>query len=108
MRTNRDYLTSYHRLSSSSHINAEETIRWLIGTYYSVVGQDPQLSIKLACETVSYSAMMTGIAVAHYIEANIAAGRALKTKLDEVTLQKTMVQLTKSIDEIASAAGSPM
>jgi len=100
------YLTSYHRLSASSHINAEETIRWLFGTYYSVVRQDPRLPEKLSLETVSYSAMMTRIAVAHYIEANIVTCRALNTKYEEVSLQKTMIQLAKSIDEIASAAGS--
>src|ERR1035437_6452417 len=102
------YLTSYHRLSSSSHINAEETIRWLFGTYYSAIGRDARLPEKLSLETVSYSAMMTRIAVAHYIEANIVTCRALNTKHEEVSLQKTMIQLAKSIDEIASDAGSPI
>ena len=101
------YLTSYHRLSSSSHINAEETIRWLFGTYYAVVGKDQQLPEKLSLETVSYSAMMTRIAVTHYIDANIATCHALNANYDDVSIQTTMARLWKSINEIASAAGAP-
>lgn len=101
------YLTSYHRLSASSHINAEETIRWLFGIHYSAVGQDSRLPEKLSVETVSFSAMMTRIAVVHYIDANIATCRALNSKYDEVSIRETLTQLSKSIDAIASAAGAP-
>ncbi|HSY17812.1 MAG TPA: DUF5677 domain-containing protein [Candidatus Acidoferrales bacterium] len=102
-----DYLTSYHRLSASSHINAEETIRWLIGIHQSAVGPDSEIQLKLSIETVSFSAMMTRIAVVHYIEANIVASQALDAKCDQAMVQEIMAKLYKSIVDIASAAGSP-
>lgn len=37
-----DYLTSYHRLSASTHLNAEETLRWLLGLYVAGTGRDPE------------------------------------------------------------------
>ncbi len=103
-----DYLTSYHRLSASSHINAEETIRWLFGIHYAGIGHDERLPEKLSLETVSFSAMMTRIAVFHYIEASSAACRALNTKYDEVTIGKTTERLCRSIQEIAASAGTPV
>ena len=102
------YLTSYHRLSASSHISAEETIRWLIGYYLAATGPDPDIQKKLSAETVSYSAMMCRIAIMHYIEANVMTCRALDASFDAVSLQKTISQLSKSIDDIASSAGAPV
>jgi len=101
-----DYLTSYHRLSASSHVNAEETIRWLFGICHSAIGPYKRLTEKLRLETVSYTAMMTRIAVAHYIEANAVTCRALDADYDRVPIGKTLKQLSQSIDDIASAAGS--
>ena len=101
------YLTSYHRLSASSHINAEETIRWLLGIHHAVVGNDPELPKKLSVETVSFSALMTRIAVVHYIEANVATCHALDAKYNQVLLREIMARLTKSIDDIAQDAGAP-
>jgi hypothetical protein len=102
-----DYLTSYHRLSASSHINAEETIRWLLGYYYSAMDQNSEFRNRLAVETLCYSAMMTRIAVRHYIEATAATCLALNTKIDKDLIRKISSDLVSSIELIASDAGCP-
>lgn len=102
-----DYLTSYHRLSASSHLNAEETIRWLLGQALTDSGQNQSFMADLARETVSYSAMMTRIAVLHYIEATAATGQALDTKFDGTLIMKLRSDLQNSIESIAMNAGCP-
>ena len=102
------YLTSYHRLSASSHINAEETIRWLFGYYHAAIGQNAQLLQNLSLESVNYSAMITRIAVDHYIEASTATCCALSADLDHISLRKTRSELHASIDTIAPATGAQL
>lgn len=102
-----DYLTSYHRLSASSHINAEETIRWMLGQALSLSGHNPTFIAELARETVSYSAMMTRIAVAHYIEATVATCKALDAGFDQTRIARVLLELRGSIELIAADAGCP-
>ena len=87
------YWTVYHRLSAATHGNAEDTIRWLLGICYRLIQQDEGPLLKLAEETVNYSAMMVRIAVRYYIEASIdlcviydlwAASKRLREISDEI------------------------
>ena len=101
-----DYLTSYHRLSASTHLNAEETLRWVLGFYVTGTGRDPECQRKLGAETVFFAAMMTRIAVKHYIEANEATCRALNAAFDSTALQNLLTDLSASIEAVALAAGA--
>jgi hypothetical protein len=101
------YLTSYHRLSASSHINAEETIRWLMGFYFDGRDGNSNICKRLAIETVSYSAMMTRIAVLHYIRASVATCRALNSPFDAAPIQRAYSDLESGIEAIAEDAGCP-
>jgi hypothetical protein len=101
------YLTSYHRLSASSHINAEETIRWLMGFYFDARNGNSDISKRLAIETVSNSAMMTRIAVLHYIRASAATCLALNSPFDLAPIKRAYSDLESSIEAIAEDAGCP-
>ena len=102
-----DYLTSYHRLSASSHVGAEDTIRWLFGYYLAGTGVDKDFVNRLGVETVMYSAMMTRIAVLYYIDATAALCTALDSNYDRPLIERLRLNLMKSIEEIASDAGCP-
>jgi hypothetical protein len=105
-RTN-DYLTSYHRLSASSHIGAEETVRWLIGYYLAGIGEDKEMLNKMGVETVMYAAMMTRMAVLLYIDAIAALCTALDSRYDTSLIERLRLNLMNSIEAIASEAGCP-
>jgi exonuclease VII large subunit len=106
-RASTDYLTSYHRLSASSHLNAEETIRWLLGHALTDSDQNQSFMRNLAMETVSYSAMMTRISVVHYLEATAATCRALDAAFDQTQLSKILLDLRTSVESISMDAGCP-
>jgi hypothetical protein len=42
-------------LSASTHGNAEDTIRWLLGLFHRLERQDDEPLLKLASETVNYT-----------------------------------------------------
>jgi len=58
-------------------------------------------------ETVMYGAMMTRIAVIHYIDATAALCTALDSKYDKRLIERLRQDLMNSIEEIASDAGCP-
>jgi hypothetical protein len=101
------YWTVYHRLSASTHGNAEDTIRWLLGLFHRLERQDDEPLLKLASETVNYTAMMVRIAVRYYIEASIHV--CIIYDLFEATkkLQKLFEDIAHSILALSDAAGAP-
>jgi hypothetical protein len=102
-----EYLTSYHRLSASSHINAEETIRWLLG-YYHASNDRYDIFEKLGLETINYSAMMSRISTLLYIESSAEVCRALDAPVEPKLLYWIITKLKQSISDISTSAGCPI
>lgn len=103
-----DYLTSYHRLSASSHVNAEESIRWLMGMYMLLTTQNKALFESMGLETACYSVMMTRIATQHYLHA--AEFVAASFQFNDLTplIRKHDDIISRAIAAIATDSGCPV
>lgn len=98
-----DYYTSYHRLSSSSHVAAEDTISYLLA--HSTLNQE--LMEKVGVEAVNYSIMMSRMAVMFFIDAAKECCVAHGLNSDLEVFDKNKEKLALAIGEIASDAGCP-
>lgn len=99
-----DYYTSYHRLSNSSHMSAEDTISFLIA--YSTMDEDKMLEMGL--EAIAFSIMMTRIAMTFYIDgvAYFLIKHDIKEPIEQIKEHKE--KLMAATHEIAKAAGCPI
>jgi len=99
------YYENYHRLSGSSHITAEDTISWLLSLNF-----DDYQRVKLAEEALAYSIMMARLSSLFFIDAVAAScihfGMRDGVELERMTELKS--NITKSVQEIAKAAGVPL
>lgn len=97
------YYTSYHRLSSSSHVLAEDTLIWLFG--YSL--SDPSALEEMGVEAVNYSIMMAHIALIFYIDSLESLACAYKEKEPLLVFAGHRVNLEKTVEELSVHAGCP-
>ena len=98
------YYSSYHRLSGSSHITAEDTISWLIS-----LQQSDGYKHSLAKEAWAYSLMMTRISCTYFIDAVTACCIAHGLKDDTVLnrLKALKNNLADAVADLSEAAGVP-
>ena len=97
-----DYYTSYHRLSSASHLAAEDTLNWLLGIGLG----NPKMLKNLAIEAVSYSVMMSRIAVTFFVDAAIFCCIG-HHRLEVEPFSEIKLKLQESIAEVEVSAGVP-
>lgn len=98
-----EYFTSYHRLSNSSHILAEDTISWLLG----VMMGDREKQLKMGQEAMAYSQMMCLIVLVTAIEA-IGVFAIAHNFLDCASLvQECRRKLIIEVEKLSSHAGVP-
>ncbi len=97
------YFTSYHRLSNSSHVLAEDTISWLFG----VMQGDSQMLLSMGKEAVAYSQMMCLIVLVTAIE-SIGMFAIAHNYLDCVGLiQESRNKLIIEVERLSADAGVP-
>lgn len=97
------YFTSYHRLSNSSHVMAEDTISWLLG----IILDDHEKLIAMSKEALEYSQMMSLIVLLTAIE-SIAMYAIAHNFLDCVNLvQESRSKLISEIERLSKDAGVP-
>lgn len=98
------YYESYHRLSGSAHITAEDTISFLMS-----LSMDDDQKVKLAEEAWAYSIMMSRLSSIVFIEALticcIRHGLCEGPKFDRLLELKN--ELAKEVEVISKAAGVP-
>ena len=97
-----DYYTSYHRLSTSSHLSGEDTLLWL----FALNMMDNKHRLEIAKEAISYSIMMSRVASLFFIDAAMACSGIHGFK-DLDKFEKLKSNLTKAILEISNDAGVP-
>ena len=101
------YYTSYHRLSASSHMNAEETINYLISYISSAESISMSAVEQLGVESVHYSSLMSRISILYYIDASASACKAINSRIDSRAIERVRSDLREGIEQIAEAAGCP-
>jgi len=96
-----EYFTSYHRLSNSSHLLAEDTISWLLGIMHG----DRENLFEMGREAMAYSQMMSLIVLVTAIEA-IGVFAIAHNFLDCAALvQECRSKLITEVENLSSHAG---
>lgn len=98
-----DYYSVYHRLSASSHHNAEETVSWLRGFLeHGAVGQS-----AIERESFSYSVMMAHIATTYVLEAAMIHC-AIHLRYDYIDeIKRCISGIENVVSVISESAGVP-
>lgn len=97
------YLSTYHRMSSTAHVLAEDTLHWLMLLHSPLTKETQQRAQE---EADAYSVMLTRIAMISYLNAAIVC--CLGKGLQDVSFAKTHREaLIRSVEEIAPIAGVP-
>lgn len=95
------YFTSYHRLSSASHVLAEDTLLYLQGFAQS----DAKILQELRVMAINYSVMMTYIATISLTQALESFIRFYEPNLEKMLFETHRTKLEKEVDRIAADAG---
>jgi Family of unknown function (DUF5677) len=95
------YFTSYHRLSSASHVLAEDTLLYLQGFARS----DAKVLQELGVMAINYSVMMTYIATISLTKAFESLIRFYEPRLEKKPFEVHRAELEKEIHRIAVDAG---
>jgi hypothetical protein len=97
------YFTSYHRLSNSSHLLAEDTISWLLG----IMNGDREKLFEMGREAMVYSQIMSLIVLVTAIEA-IGVFAIVHNFLDCASLvQECRSKLITEVEKLSIHAGVP-
>ena len=91
-----DYYSTYHRLSSASHLAAEDTLTWPI----SLGVGNPALHEALGKEAIAYSIMMSRVAGMYYIE-SLAMCCASHGMIEDEPFASSLETLATAIREIS-------
>jgi len=97
-----DYYESYHRLSGASHITGEDTVTWLLSLNMPI-----ELRQQMELEAWVYSIMMSRVASSFFVQA-VASCVIVHGRKNNEDLLECRSSLSKSIEQIASAAGVPI
>jgi len=95
------YFTSYHRLSSSSHVLAEDTLLYLQGLSRS----DAKVLEELGVMAINYSVMMTYIATISLTQALESFIRFYQPASESRIFKALRAELEKEVDRVSIDAG---
>lgn len=98
----KDYYTSYHRLSGASHLTGEDTLTWLLS-----INMTDEMRHKMGIEAWGYSIMMTRISCTFFVDAVIACVQSYG-RTGNHDLRGCNAALERAVHEIAREAGVPM
>ena len=83
-----DYRTVYARMSSETHADAEETVRFLLGK----LSGDPKILEQMALETTSFSRYLMYFAVLFFLQASLAYACSYKLSETQEFLKKGIAE----------------
>lgn len=95
------YRTVYARLCSETHFDAEETLRYFVGTL-----ADEQAFRRMAVETVEFSRFMMFISAEYFIRAVLAYGSAYQISLTTSTLEPGLKIMQSTLEKLAGNLGA--
>jgi len=96
------YRTVYARLSSQTHSDAEETLRYFVGK----ISGNETLFNQMAIETVEFTRMMLLFAVADFIRATILFASVAAWSETVTTLRMAQDEIDGCLVEVSSKIGS--
>jgi hypothetical protein len=95
------YRTVYARLSSQTHSDAEETLRYFVG----VISGSQELMRQIGTETVEFTRMMLFFAVSDFVKASMTFASTYNWFNRVVRLSEALLELDKCLEEVTANIG---
>jgi hypothetical protein len=96
------YRTFYARMSSETHADAEETLRYFVGRLHN----DPTLLEAMALETTWTTRLYIHYAVSLFLKASIAYVESYSLKAAQAYLAKALADVDRELIDIGAHVGS--